>query len=155
MHSWHTSVPFLSTRTSHLWNFFFIFLKSFFKRLADVEDILQKSSFYLSPCSTYNVITDMLQFIVKLFLYDFLVLKCFVVDGGLGVDRSFLSFLIVNSTKVPRELLFNVSTLWQLVGWVNFLGICINHVFSRVFHTSQRELKCRGSGFSGARIILF
>lgn len=112
MNSWQTSVPFLSTRTSHLWNFFFTFLKSFFKRLADVEDILQKSSFYLSPCSTYIVINDMLQFIVKLFLYDFLVLKCFVVGGGLGVDRSILSFLIVNSTKIHRELLFNVSTLW-------------------------------------------
>lgn len=51
-------------------------------------------------------------FVVKLFLYDFLVLKCFVVGGGLEVGRSFLSFLIVNSTKVPKELLFNVSTLW-------------------------------------------
>ncbi|NXS47685.1 WDR19 protein, partial [Balaeniceps rex] len=45
-----------------------------------------------------------------IFLWDANTNKTSQVDSGMS--RGFVSFLIVNSAKVPRELLFNVSTSW-------------------------------------------
>ena len=54
----------------------------------------------------------MLQFVAKFFLVRFAGFEVFVVGGGLGVGRGFVSFLIANNAKVSRELLFNIFTLW-------------------------------------------
>lgn len=77
-----------------------------------MEAVLERSSFYWSPHSTYSVKPIYCSLSLNSFWYDWYGFEMFVVGGGFEVGRGFVSFLMVNSAKVPRQLLFNVSTLW-------------------------------------------